>query len=234
MPMRQLRMVRSITRRRNSDTHHALKIFTYSLVMTCSFCSASGFVYVQHGLVVLEVSTFSSLLWKVIYPGYLSEVQKIEHGWWHKSDCHRLTDCDYALIRVALFAGRLHLQNTHHRIYHFPNPHFFRLSTSISIYSDLSIFAKIYSFFFSDERTVLFPWFGYETVSTVLLPASVDTFCYSSTLFFLWLFGNFGNDLSVHIHFNLYHYHIGPTGLLWLIDCQRTNRGSLSHIQLSN
>lgn len=80
MPMRQLRMVRSITRRRNSDTHHALKIFTYSLVMTCSFCSASGFVYVQHGLVVLEVSTFSSLLWKVIYPGYLSEVQKIEHG----------------------------------------------------------------------------------------------------------------------------------------------------------
>lgn len=64
--MRQLRMVWSITRRRDFDTHHALKFF-YLLVMTCSFRSASGFVYVQHGLVELEVSTFS-LLWKIIYP----------------------------------------------------------------------------------------------------------------------------------------------------------------------
>lgn len=73
-------MVRTITGWRNSDTHHALKFLIYSLVMTCSFRSASGFVYVQHGLVVLGCIDSCFLALESYIPRVPEEVQKIEHG----------------------------------------------------------------------------------------------------------------------------------------------------------
>jgi hypothetical protein len=128
-------------------------------------------------------------------------------------------------LHINTFASRLHLRNTHHRIYHFPFGIFFGCPT-FDIDLDLQRpfhFAKIYSFFLTSVLLLFFlSGMGQSSLSFYLpfykgLCRSIPLAILSPlTQPFQTIFGNFGNDLSVHLHFNLYHT-ITISDLTWLL-----------------